>query len=503
MNKYKSKARWGALLAIAMALGACTADFENINTNPNSPVDVPAANILANATIEAGKDLSGWLNHTYTALWCQMFAKVQYIDEDRYEYRPTNMNGFWSGSYLVMKDLQIVIDKTQEDGFTNIEGAARVMLAHTFLTVTDLWGDIPYSEALTGDKEGGTTTPVYDAQEDIYAGLLDDLTTAAGLFDADGLDLEALASADVLYDGDITLWEKFANSLKLRIYMRMSGKDEATAKAGIQGLASGKIFTSNDDDAQLVYLTAQSHWNPLYDANYTRTDFSTSKTLIDILQDPGRNDPRLPFYAQKRALVDTVIDGTDTTYVNKYVGQPNGALLDPVITHVSLIGIPFGYTSTAPQVFMSYAEVEFILAEAALNGWSVGTTAEAAYEAGITASMEKVGVDAADITTYLTETLVAHGGSVTAEQIGTQKWLALYPQGTEGFAEVRRTGFPKLTEPEASGYPGQGLPLRFAYPDEEYAYNEAHVSTAATGITDNMYGKKLWWDVRVRGADNM
>ncbi len=503
MNKYKSKARWGALLAIAMALGACTADFEKINTNPNSPVDVPAANILANATIATGKALgSSWLNATYTAIWCQMWAKVQYIDEGRYAYRPTNMNNFWTDGYLRMKDLDIVIEKAQADGFTNIEGAARVMLALNFLTMTDLWGDIPYSEALTGDKEGGTTTAVYDAQADIYAGLLDDLTTAAGLFDASGTDLEALASADVLYGGDIDLWEKFANSLKLRIYMRMSGVDAATAKAGIVGLASGNIFTSNDDDAQMVFLTDQNHWNPMYDANYLRTDFGTSKTLIDILQDPGRNDPRLPFYAQKRALVDTVIDGTDTTYVNKYVGQPTGAALDPVLTHVSYIGIPFGYTPTAPWVFMSYSEVEFILAEAALE-LGVGTAAGSHYEAGITASMEKVGVDAADITTYLAETLVAYTGDPTAKQIGVQKWLALYPQGTEGFAEVRRTGYPKLTEPEASVYPGQGLPRRFAYPDEEYAYNEAHVEAAATGITDNMYGKKLWWDVRVRGADNM
>lgn len=492
MNTIKSKARWGALLAIIMAFGACTADFEDINTNPNSPVDVPAANILANATIATGNELSGWMNHTYTALWCQMWAKVQYIDEDAYFYRPTNMNGFWSAGYLRMKDLDMVIEKAQADGFTNIEGAARVMLALNFLTYTDLWGDIPYSEALTGDKEGGTTTPVYDAQEDIYAGLLDELTTAAGLFDDAGVDVDALASADVLYGGDITLWEKFANSLKLRIYMRMSGKDPATARAGIEGLASGNIFTSNADDAQLEFLTDRNHWNPLYDANYTRTDFSTSKTLIDILQD--RNDPRLPFYAQPRDL-----DGT-------YVGQPNGAASEPVISHVSLIGIPYGYTETAPQVFMSYSEVEFILAEAALKGWSVGTTARAAYEAGITASMEKVGVDPADITTYLTETLVAYSEDPTtaAEQVGIQKWLALYPQGTEGFAEVRRTGFPKLTEPEASVYPGMGLPRRFDYPDEEYAYNEAHVTAAyeRQGIIDNMFGGQLWWDVRERGPDD-
>ena len=487
MNTIKSKARWGALLAIAMALGACTDDFEDINKNPNSPVDVPAANILANATIETGKDLSGSMNHMYLALWCQMWAKVQYLDEDRYLYRLTNMNDFWNGGYLVMKDLSIVIEKAEADGFTNIEGAARVMLAFNFLTYTDVYGDIPYSEALTGDKEGGTTMPVYDAQEDIYAGLLDELILAAGSFDDAGDDVAALAATDVLYGGDVTKWEKFANSLRLRIYMRMSGVDAATAQAGIEGLASGNIFTSNDDDAQLVFLDDQNHWNELYDQNYTRTDFSTSKTLIDILQDPGRNDPRLPFYAQPRSKDST------------YVGQPNGELgAGPQITDVSLIGIPYGYTKTAPQVFMSYAEVQFILAEAALNGWSVGTTAGAAYEEGIMASMDKVGVDPADRDAYLLETLVAYTGLLTAEQIGIQKWLALYPQGTEGFAETRRTGFPKLTEPVGSEYPGMGIPRRFAYPTDEYAYNSANVTEAAIGIVSDLFGKQLWWDVRDR-----
>ena len=494
MQITRSKAKWGALLAVILAFGGCTDDFETINSNPNSPVSVPAANILTNATIATSNHLAGWLNHTYTALWAQMFAKVQYIDEDRYAFRPSNMNGFWSVGYLTMKDLDIAATQAAEEGFTNIEAVARIMLAYNFLTATDLWGDIPYSEALTADKEGGTATPVYDSQQAVYTGLLGDLVDATALFNPAGDDLAALAGGDIVYGGDITKWAKFANSLGLRILMRMSAVDAATAKTGIEGLiAAGlPIFTSNADDARVTYLSDQNHWNPLYDANYTRTDFATSETLIDILQDAGRNDPRLPFYAQPRAA-----DGT-------FVGQPNGAASNPQISNVSLIGTDFGYTESTPQVFMAYSEVQFILAEAALNGWNVGVTAAAAYDAGITASMEKVGVAAADIATYLTESLVSYSGSPSAEQVGTQKWLALYPQGTEGFAEVRRTGFPNtLVEPPGSAYPGMGLPRRFAYPEDEVAYNEANLATASTGITNDMFGKNLWWDTRVRGASGM
>ncbi len=493
MRITRSKAKWGALLAVVLAFGGCTDEFESINTNPNSPVAVPAATILTNATIATAKHLSGWLNHTYTALWSQMFAKVQYIDEDRYAFRPSNMNSFWSVSYLTMKDLDIVVKQAGEEGFTNIEAVARILLAYNFLTATDLWGDIPYSEALTADQEGGTATPVYDSQQAIYAGLLGDLAAANMLFDAAGDDLDALAGGDIVYSGDIAMWEKFANSLALRILMRMSAVDAATAKAGIEMIvAMGMpIFESNADDAQVVYLTGQSHWNPLFSANYTRTDFAMSSTMINVLQDAGRNDPRLPFYAQPRVADDT------------YVGQPNGAVNNPQISDVSLIGTDFGYTNTAPQVFMSYAEVEFILAEAALNGWAVGTAAEH-YDAGIAASMDKVGVSGGDATTYMAESLVMYTGSPSAEQVGTQKWIALFPQGTEGFAEVRRTGYPSaLVEPAGSAYPGDGLPRRFAYPEDEIAYNEANRAAAAAGITDDMYGKNVWWDLRTRGPSRM
>lgn len=489
MLKNISIAKWGVLLVMALAIGACTDDFTELNKNPNSPVDVPAVNILASANLATANAMAGWWNHTYLACWNQMFAKIQYIDEDKYKYRTSNMNGFWNATYLRLKDLQIVIEKTQADGFANIEAVARIMRAYNYSVLTDAYGDVPYSEALQADADVQIITPVYDTQESIYKALVAELAAAAAVLKLnEGDDLNALAAADVIYGGDVALWEKFANSLQLRLYMRMSGADPATAKTGFEAAAAKSIFESNAEDAQLDYLVDRNWWNPLYATNYTRNDFGMSKTMIDILQDAGRNDPRLPFYAQRRTFDDT------------YVGQPNGAASDPSLADVSMIGITFGYTETAPQVFISYAEVHFLLAEAALNGWTVPGGNH--YVLGITASMEKVGVAAADLATYLTEALVA---PVTRQTIGEQKWIALFPQGQEGFAEVRRTGFPALTPIEAPFYPSNpGLPFRFAYPLDEDNYNAANLEAASVGIDESgLYGNKVWWDTRPRPANGM
>lgn len=506
-NLFKMKKVLLGVLVLGFAMSSCTDGWEELNTDPNDPTAVPQMNIFANAQIRSSnRSIGGWTNHTNAALWCQMFAKIQYISEDYYKYRPGVQNNAWNGAYAgELKDFQIIIDISVEKEHKNIEALGRIMKAHTYLMMTDKWGDIPYSQALRGDDiENGTLTPVYDTQEAIYADLIKELEESVVLLKANMDELhpgEAVQNmaGDLFYGGDFDQWIKFANSLQLRILMRASGRSVAGWQAKFETIvADGDIFADNDDDAQLDYLMDENHWNPLFANQKSRSDHAVSKTMVDILL--ANNDPRLPFYAQD---IDSDArygkDGPLTTYA----GQPNGASTAPDATTISLLGVPYAYTETAPLYFQTYAEVQFILAEAAAKGWSVGGTAQSFYEEGVTASVLKWGGTAAQATALLAETGMVYADATKFEQIGTQKWVALFPQGLEGFAELRRTGFPSnVIEPAMTPYPGQGIIVRFPYPDDELSYNGVNAEAARTGITDNgLFGVHVWWDTRIRDSN--
>lgn len=506
-------------VSILMVLfSSCTDDFNALNVDPNDPTDVPETTLLTYAMHEGiDQELGeGWMNHTYLGCWSQLFAKIQYIDEDRYSFRSENMNGFWWTTYArQLKDLVIVIEKAQTNGFKDLEAVGRIMKAYFFQRTTDLWGDVPYSESLKGDED--ELTPKYDSQQDIYMDLVAEIKAAVALLaDADG---EQLAKCDLIYGGDVDAWRKFGNSLLLRIYMRMSGADAATAQAGIaEVVASGIYFQSNADNATLAIDGSKPYRNGLMETLETRTDQGSSKTMIDLLV--SMNDPRLPIYAQD--IDDDYgkgnFDGPDTIFV----GQINGAAgTGPQQSTISLLGVPVAYDPKQPYQIMAYAEVCFILAEAAQKGWSAGGSAQSWYEAGVRASLEQwsdialsspmasFAPDAAEITTqeidaYMQGDLVKWDASKGLELVVTQRWMALFPNGVQAYSVYRRTGYPKVIETyelPATAYPGLGVPLRFAYPTDEEARNSANLAAAKAGVTNDMYGKPVWWDTRTTKAD--
>jgi hypothetical protein len=478
--KYLSKSRIYIAMFLALTFSACDNGFEQLNVDPVNPTNVPAENILPAATVSSVSRLMGAnMNMTYAALWAQQIAKIQYIDEDRYAFRPDAMDAHWNGLYAgPLMDLQIVIDKAGESGDKNMEAAGRIMKAYVFQNVTDLWGDVPYSEALKGGSENNFT-PKYDAQSAIYADLLKELKVANDLL-ADG----GAVKGDLIYGGNAMAWRKFANSLRLRLLTRMSGVDAATAKAGIEEIFADQgrypVFAGNEDDAELTYLASQPYRNPIFENSVTRDDHGISKTMMDLLK--ANDDPRLTIYAKPNNT-------------GAYVGQPNGALSQPNIATISRIGEKFRDAATAPLYIITYSEVMFARAEAAARGWSVGMDAKEAYEAGVRASMEKHGATGVDA--YLLKPGVNFELATNKfKVIGEQKWLALFMQGIEAFSEVRRTGFPNtLVEPEGSAFPGKGLPLRFPYPTIEQSLNPANVSAASAGIDQFLFGKRMWWDV--------
>lgn len=469
-------------LALALGVAGCDQGLTGLNDNPNAPTDVsPPFLFPQGVTAVVGQARGAGFDLTMTSLWAQHYSKIQYVDEDKYEIRPQSIDAYWNGFYSGgLQDLTLVVEKTIEDQ-PGLAGPAIVMKQWTFGIMTDTWGDIPYSEANLGAAE---VTPVYDAQSDIYAGMLAKLDEAQNMMATAEDDY---GSADPIYEGDLELWQKFANSLRLRYAMRMSDVAQATASSEIQAVlaeASG-IFESNDDNAILAWPGDGTNDSPLFVNFKTRDDHRVSSTMVNQLK--ALSDPRLAVYARPTA-----------DDPNAYVGVPN-ALRDPVNTYglsgSSKIGTYFS-AATTPSVLMNYAEVEFILAEAANRsmGGLLPAQAAAHYNAGIRASMETYGIPEAQIAAYISSPSVAYaGGAAGLDQIALQKWIALYGQGSEAWAEARRTGVPVLRAgPEAII---DVLATRLTYPGTEQSFNGANL-TAAVGALPG--GDKLtsylWWD---------
>lgn len=458
---------WMLVLLVSFS-SACTKDFESINSNPNAPEEVPLTNVLISGISQGVRRTHGAsMNMTYAGLWAQHYAKIQYIDEDWYEYRPDAITAHWDGLYAgPLADLQDILNRAPNP--SNMRAAAMTMKAYYFAIMTDMWGEIPYTEALDPLR---TFTPKYDDQATIYASLIQEFHDAAAMFNPAGDDLGA---GDLIYGGDVTLWKKFANSMRARLLNRVKGK--GTYGAELQTLLNNPsdLIASNAEIAKMGYVDISADGsNPIYSNkhNDSRNDHCVSKTLVDIML--AINDPRLPVYA-------------DVNNAGQYVGQPNGTTEPNPFSAISQIGTAFRDDPTNPSYLFTYAEVLFIRAEA--------NNDKQAYLDAIAASCDQFGVtaDAA----YLAAADAAYTADA-AKALGTHKWLALFGDGCEAFTEFRRTGYPsEVVEVPLSGYPGQGVPLRFPYPTSETGNNKLNLEAAIQRQNidaSGLFGNKMWW----------
>ena len=494
----KKIAKISLIFLFTLGLGlSCTKNFEEMNTSPNSPTDVPAINVFTNAEVNTvGRWLGGWIQHTYLGCWSQQWTKIQYIDEDKYQLRAAQMDDFFGGPYgNCLKNLKIVLNKTADyatttDDFRDdaLHAAAMILTAWEYAQLTDCFGDVPYFNAIQGFEADGDLTPAYDSQELIYKSLIDTVLVKANeiLTGAN----ENFGSGDQIYGGDPALWRKFGNSLRMRLLTRASdawSQADEKIHAMLTDAATWPVMTSNDDNAKLVYPGEAPYKNPIYNTLFTRTDQGISQTSVDFMK--LRNDPRLPVFAQPRSL-----DG-------EFVGQQNGAARQPPIPKRSLLGIAIAYAPDAALNILQYSEVEFYIAEHKVRE---GENGKVNYENGIKASLDYWGVgDGAD--DYLAGTKVAYDQSKAIELITEQKWIAIFGQGVEAFAEIRRTHTPSRIfeyELEATEYPGRGLPLRLAYSPAEESYNGKNLNEAKTrqgieSIDNGMFGAMVWWDTKM------
>ena len=457
-------------------------DFGDTNLNPNgTPIPVTAA-LFTRAIAELGGKEGGVPIALYTrpGYYAQYFSETQYPASSLYSVPELNFNQFYSG---FLYDLQNIINLNTDDATkggvvgsgsnANQIAVAKILKSYAFWTITDRWGDVPYSEALQG-----LPTPKLDKQEDIYAGILKELKDAVAGFDGG-----PAMKGDVIYDGNISNWKRFANSLRMLIALRMSkvypapGGLAATEFAA--ALADGGGSISSNDQNAAINFPGGSYQHPLY-VTYNvdgRVDDAVSSTMTDVLS--SLSDPRINKF------------GSTTT------GFPYGINRDKAVNVApgwGLILDGFDISDGQDIVLVNAATVLFARAEAAERGWTTESAATL-YNNAVTASLSQWGY-AGNAAAYLAQSGVAYGATDHLKKIGTQRWIAMYPDGLQAWAEWRRTGFPVLTPAVDATNDGKQIPRRFVYGTGELSTNKAAIDEAVSRIPGGVDDQdaRMWWD---------
>lgn len=463
-----------------MLVISCTKDFEEINTNTNAPVTVQPSLLLREVIYDYGEQMS-YEGFTAGNLLGQYSTALDFNLFDRHDLKSPQLGGNpWPIFYQNLRDNEIILNLSQENtAFAVYEGPARIMKAYMAAGLTDLFGDVPYSEAFKGDTE--TVTPVYDSQESIYMdenGVFDNLDK--GIAAIENYTGTIALDGDILFNGDLEGWIRFANSLKIKYLMRVSGKIDVAAQ--LQTIvAEGNFIDNNSENA--IFNFTDGEPNNFRLARLRIGDFNNyvlSETMDEILT--GLNDPRID------RLYRPFANSTD----NGYNGLLNGidASEGVSLADYSLLGTIFREnTGLLDANFMTSMETYFLLAEAAQKGLITADT-ETLYNTGVTQAFDYWQVDLpAD---YLTVDAALNDGN-TLENIITQKWIANSINGYEGWVEYRRTGFPQLKTISAS-LNNNLIPIRMPYPSEEEALNSVNYNTASNNTEGNSINVPVWWD---------
>jgi hypothetical protein len=461
--------------AAALAITSCTSDLSDLNVNGKAPESVPSGALFANAVMGYYDfDAVQNVNLNNLRLWSQHWTQTTYVDESNFNLNERDVNGstFVRMYVTVIRDCEeartaVMNGPESADAKAASIGAIEVMEVMAYQYLVDLFGDVPYSEALSE-----TNVPKYDAGSTIYTDLLNRLDAAT----ADLNGSSTFGSSDIIYGGDAAAWKKAANSLMLRMAVRMIGYDAAAAKSWGEKAIAGGVFTSSADDMRLYYSSAPPHTHPMWETlvQSGRTDYVASATLGDVLN--GLADPRRAGFFKNLGGSDSVTGAPHGFQVNYYdYSQPGTALEDPTWSHAAI----------------SYVEVEFLMAHAAVAGWAGASDAATHYENGIRASIEEWGGSSADADAYMMHPMVAFSSTTAATQIGVQKWIAMYSNAFEAYAAVRMYDLPMQTAALA----GTVTPTRYSYPLDEYSLNTTNVQAAAANYGGDDTFAKVFWDM--------
>jgi hypothetical protein len=463
---------------LLFSITACEKFFD-INKDPDSISDAPLSQIFTSATVNVGFT-GGSDILRYSSLITQQFsgqssgAETQTQQYEKFLISGSDLNNLWTSVYATtLNDLELVIEKANASNSPHYAGVAKLLKAYTYQMAVDTWGDIPFSES---QKLTNNLSPKYDDDQTIYTSIL-------ALIDEGVSDLNQSTSTQspgtnsTIYPGTFASskpkWIKFANTLKLRIYMHYSEKDPAFATNQINQLVSNpNFFTSNDDNFEMSFIQTAGGQNPIYQFEIERPGYlAPHKTLVDMML--AKSDPRVNTYFNPPA--------NGGNFVGSYGGAPSSP------ADYSTIGIFLtGNSGDAPVRMLTYAEYNFIRAEAALR-FGVAGDPQTFFQEGIKASMEATGVSNADISTYIAlNGLLIGTNEQKLQKIIEEKFVANFGVAVEPWTDWRRTGYPVLNLPANAVI--NFIPRSLYYPQSEIDLNPE--ATQKAGMDT-----KIFWDI--------
>jgi len=461
--------------------------FYDINQDPDSITSAPIEQQLTSLTVNVGFYAGSDVNR-YSSLIMQQYsgqssgAQNQTQDYERYLIQGSDENNAWAAMYAtILNDAENIITGASATGSPHYSGVAKILKAYAYQISVDIWGDIPFSES---QKLTGNTQPKYDSGAAIYTALIK-------LLDEGIAEVNATSSSkspgtnSTIYPGTFattkTNWIKFANTLKLRLYLHYSESDATLAKTQIDLLVNSAVpfLASNADNFQMSFLNQAASQNPIDQFETARAGYLVANDrLVSIMN--AKNDPRRVFYFTQYPAGSGLYKGS----IGGAAPSQNYSKL-----HTYLRGFSgTAYTGTAPIRMLTFAEYNFIRAEAALRFASPGS-AQAFYEAGITASMADAGVASGSISTYLSTNGTLTGSAAQQlEQIITEKYVAGYGVAVEPWTDWRRTGYPAITPPANAVV--NFVPRSLYYPQSEIDLNPN--AKQKSGLDT-----RIFWDKRL------
>lgn len=476
MKKYKIAKIAIAFTGLIIAT-SCTKFDDDINVSPNKPLVAYNSDLFTYAM----RYVSNTSEATQGALYVQQLAETQYTDASRY----TNVSFDWSVFYTnPLMNLQYIINnpispltEATEGSANNQKAVARILRAYFYWHLTDRWGDIPYTQASLG---AANFAPAYTSQKDVYYDLMKELKEAAAQID-NGKGVKT----DFLYAKNMPKWKKLANTMRALMALRISKADPAKAQAEFNDALSAGVFTSNADNFVYPHLEETANQNFWFSA-LSKDACAPSKTLVDYML--TTNDPRLKTFANKNKQ-------TPAMYAGMLYGLMNDEASKVPSASISTVGDKLR-TKTASTQLITYAQLLFAKAEAAKLGWIAGgdVEAQAAYNLAIENSLVQWNGDNTGLAEFLADPSVAYNASEALKQIAYQRWVHLYMNGYEAWAEWRRTGYPQITPAGGTA----GVPTRQAYPTSEFTLNRQNYDKAkeALGGKDDLYGR-VWWNKNI------
>jgi hypothetical protein len=464
------------LVAATVLISSCKKFDGSLNVDPNRPTKASGTQLIASAE----RSLPDMSSSPFGVHYPQHLSNTSFTDNSRYTTINFNFNGWYTGPLM---DLQTVITSTSldvtEGPIANQVAVAKILKAYIFWFLTDRWGDVPYSEAFKGREN---FTPKYDKQQDIYNNLF------ALLDEANAAIVAGNIKNDIMYNGDMTKWKKFGNTIHMLMGLRLSKVDPVKGAAEFNKSITNGVITANSDNFTYTHLADKDNENFWYTQmnRMGRLWYAVSKPLVDTMQ--STNDPRLPVFANR---------ATSGTNSGKYVGLDYGLTSTVTPANFSLLGDKLRLQN-APVYLVTYAQALFARAEAAKLGWITGSdaTAKTSYDLALEQSVRQWNSnDTTGLGLFRSNDKVQYNPATAIQQIATQRWVHLFLNGYEAWAEWRRTGYPNLVA--APGANGSRIPRREAYPTIERSNNTANYNAAIAALpyggADDL-NTRVWWD---------